>query len=488
MIALKKILPSKGIRCITGPQNPVITAITSDSRTVIAGSMFFAVKGTNTDGHDFILNAIEAGATCIVCNEPPVYLSEKTTIVLVDDSSSTLGETASAFYGFPSKQLKLVGVTGTNGKTTTVSLLYQLFKKLGYKTGLISTVIYIIDNIEFEAQYTTPDATSLNKMLSQMVIAGCEYCFMEVSSHAVDQKRIAGLSFTGGVFTNITHDHLDYHKTFDNYLLAKKQFFDSLQNGSFALVNIDDKRGRIMVQNTNAKIYTYSLKSMSNFKARIIESHSDGMLLQIDKQEIWSSLIGEFNAYNLLAVFGVAILLEKNQEEVLPLLSLCKPVSGRFEYIQSPDGALGIIDYAHTPDALLNVLKTIRQFRRSGSQIITITGAGGNRDKAKRPLMAGVAVALSDKVILTSDNPRNENPEDILTDMYRGVEEKDKSRVLVVSSRKDAIKTACMMLHSGDILLVAGKGHETYQEIAGIKSHFSDWEEVQEAFNLRVKN
>lgn len=487
MIYLHQILPIEGIQKITGPKNPVITSITADSRNVEKGSLFFAVKGTITDGHNFISKAIEAGASVIVCGILPVETPENVCFVLADDPSQTIGEMASAFFGFPSSKLKLIGVTGTNGKTTTVSLLFQLFRDMGHKSGLISTVKYVIHRQEFESTHTTPDPVTLNKMLSEMVNAGCEYCFMEVSSHAVDQKRIAGLKFTVGVFTNITHDHLDYHKTFDNYLLAKKKFFDALPEDAFALINVDDKHGRVMVQNTRAQVKTYAMKSVADFKARIIESHFDGMLLQLNRQEMWSHLIGEFNAYNLLAVLGTAVLLGKNPPDVLPLLSSYHSVQGRFECIKSSDGALAIIDYAHTPDALSNVLKTIQQLRQPGKQIITLVGAGGNRDKSKRPIMAGVAVSLSDKVILTSDNPRNENPDDILADMFKGVEEDDKWRVMIIASRKDAIKTACMMLSQGDILLVAGKGHETYQELNGIKTHFSDKEEVNQAFKTRLK-
>ena len=394
---------------------------------------------------------------------------------------------ASAYYDFPSAKLKLVGVTGTNGKTTSVFLLYSLFRDMGHKVGLISTVKYMIHNQELEATHTTPDSISLNKLLSQMVREGCEYCFMEVSSHAVNQKRIAGLNYTGGVFTNITHDHLDYHKTFDDYLAAKKSFFDQLDENAFALVNIDDKRGRVMVQNTKAVVKTYSMLAMADFKVRIIESHFDGMMLQMDNKEVWSRLIGEFNAYNLAAVYGTAVLLGKNPSDILPLLSTYQSVDGRFEYLRSVDGALAIIDYAHTPDALSNVLKTIQQLRQPGGQVITLVGAGGNRDKTKRPVMAGVAVTNSDKVILTSDNPRHENPDDILADMMAGVDENDKWRVLVITSRKEAIKTACTLLSAGDILLVAGKGHETYQEINGVRTHFSDKEEVQNAFKTRNK-
>ena len=487
MIELKQILPEKGVRKIYGPDNTVVTSVTADSRNAGKGSLFVAVKGSTSDGHNYISKAIEQGANTIVCQVIPENLPENICFVVVDDSSFILGELASAFYGFPSRKLKLVGITGTNGKTTTASILYKLFSDFGHKVGLISTVKYIVHNKESEASHTTPDAVSLNKLLAEMVEAGCDYCFMEVSSHAVDQKRIAGLKFTGGVFTNLTHDHLDYHKTFDEYLKAKKKFFDALDDFAFALVNIDDKRGMVMVQNTKALVKTYSLRSLAEFKARVIESHLDGMLLQINRQEMWSHLIGEFNAYNMLAVYGTAVLLSKNPSDILPLLSSYHSVQGRFEYVKSPDGALAIIDYAHTPDALSNVLKTVQQLRRAGGQIISVAGAGGNRDKTKRPVMAQVAVSFSDKVILTSDNPRNENPDDILADMFTGVPEKDRWRVMMITSRKEAIKTACMLLNPGDILLVAGKGHENYQEINGVRTHFSDREEVENAFKTRVK-
>lgn len=487
MVELKQILPGTGVRKIYGPDNPLVTSVTADSRKAERGSLFVAVKGSSSDGHDYISKAIEQGAGTIVCQIIPGNLPENICFVMVEDSAFALGAFASAFYDFPSNKLKLVGITGTNGKTTTASILYKLFRDFGHKVGLISTVKYIVHNKETEASHTTPDAVSLNRLLAEMVDSGCDYCFMEVSSHAVDQKRIAGLKFAGGVFTNLTHDHLDYHKTFDEYLKAKKKFFDGLDESAFALINIDDKRGMVMVQNTKARVKTYSLKSLAEFKARIIESHLDGMLLQINRQEMWSHLIGEFNAYNMLAVYGTAVLLAKNPGDILPLLSSYHSVQGRFEYVKSPDGALAIIDYAHTPDALSNVLKTIQQLRQAGGQIITVAGAGGNRDKTKRPVMAQVAVSLSDKIILTSDNPRNENPDDILADMYSGVLEKDRWRVMLITSRKEAIKTACMLLSPGDILLVAGKGHENYQEVSGVRAHFSDREEVEQAFVTRVK-
>ncbi len=487
MIELINILPSTGVREINGPRNPSIDSVTSDSRTVIKNSLFVALRGTAFDGHHYINKAVEKGAVAVVCERVPENSSGEVCYIIVENSARALGEIASAFYGFPSESLKLVGITGTNGKTTTATLLYSLFKEMGHKTGLISTVKYIVNDKEEEATHTTPDAVKLNKLLARMVAEGCNYCFMEVSSHAVDQERIAGLRFAGAVFTNLSHDHLDYHKTFDNYLKAKKKFFDGLDKEAFALVNTDDKRGKIMVQNTQARINTYALKSVAGFKARIMESHLDGMLLQIDHKEMWSHFIGEFNAYNLLAVYGTAILLGKKQEEILPLLSKCPSVKGRFEYVKSHDDALAIIDYAHTPDALANVLRTIHRLRKPGARIITISGAGGNRDKTKRPAMAGVAVSLSDKLILTSDNPRNENPEDIMEDMFAGIAEKDQWRVLKISNRREAIKTACNMLSPGDILLVAGKGHENYQEVNGVKSHFSDREEVEQAFKSREK-
>jgi UDP-N-acetylmuramoyl-L-alanyl-D-glutamate--2,6-diaminopimelate ligase len=487
MVYLNNILPKTGILGGKGPDNAAISSITSDSRNVQKDSLFFAIPGLQTDGHQYIANAIEKGASAVVCENLPKTVPGNICFVVVEDSSKAMGEMASAYYDFPSAKLKLVGVTGTNGKTTSVFLLYRLFRDMGHKVGLISTVKYMIHNQELEATHTTPDSISLNKLLSQMVREGCEYCFMEVSSHAVNQKRIAGLNYTGGVFTNITHDHLDYHKTFDDYLAAKKSFFDQLDENAFALVNIDDKRGRVMVQNTKARVKTYSMLAMAEFKVRTIESHFDGMMLQMDNKEVWSRLIGEFNAYNLAAIYGTAVLLGKNPNDILPLLSTYQSVDGRFEYLKSADGALAIIDYAHTPDALSNVLKTIQQLRQPGGQVITLVGAGGNRDKTKRPVMAKVAVTNSDKLILTSDNPRNENPDDILADMMAGVDENDKWRVLVITNRKEAIKTACTLLSAGDILLVAGKGHETYQEINGVRTHFSDKEEVQHAFKTRNK-
>lgn len=487
MVELKNILPSAGIREINGSTGVSILSVTADSRMVQKNSLFVAIKGTLTDGHQYIKKAIENGAVAVVCETRPEIVPTDICLIIADNSAKALGEIVSAFYGNPSASLKLVGVTGTNGKTTVATLLYRLFKDLGYKAGLISTVKYIVNEKEEEASHTTPDAVTLNKLLVRMVEEGCEYCFMEVSSHAVVQERIAGLNFAGGVFTNLTHDHLDYHKTFDEYLKAKKKFFDDLDKNAFALVNTDDKRGKIMIQNTRAKVNFYALKSMADFKARIIESHLEGMLLQIDRREVWSHLIGEFNAYNLLAAYGTALLLGKSQEEVLKVLSTCHSVQGRFEYVRSHDGALAIIDYAHTPDALANVLKTIHQLRQPGGQIITVAGAGGNRDKSKRPAMAGVAISLSDKLILTSDNPRNENPEDILADMFAGVTEKDQWRVMKISNRREAIKAACMLLTPGDILLVAGKGHESYQEINGIRTHFNDREEVEVAFKSREK-
>jgi UDP-N-acetylmuramoyl-L-alanyl-D-glutamate--2,6-diaminopimelate ligase len=407
---------------------------------------------------------------------------------LVADSAEALGNIASNFYNNPSKKLKLVGVTGTNGKTTIATLLYRLFKELGHKSGLISTVVYSVDDKSFESTHTTPDQLILNKLMDEMVNAGCEYCFMEVSSHAQAQKRTAGLSFVGGIFTNITHDHLDYHLTFENYIKAKKSFFDSLGNEAFALVNIDDRNGRIMVQNTNAVVKTFALRYMADFKAKVMESHFDGMELVLDGEDFWTPLIGEFNASNLLAIYSAAILLNQNKLEILSVLSSLREVSGRFETVRSKTGITAIIDYAHTPDALVNVLKTIHQIRKGGEQLITVVGAGGNRDKTKRSIMARVCVENSDKVIITSDNPRFEEPDNIIQDMIAGIDVIHSRKTLKMSDRHEAIKTAVMLAKPGDIILIAGKGHETYQEIKGVKHHFDDKEEVLKQFeNLKIK-
>lgn len=464
----------------SGKMPAEITSIDFDSRKVSKGSCFVAVRGYVSDGHHFVNMAIGKGAAAIVCEEMPIDISNDVFYVLVKDSALALGQLASEFNNNPSEKLKLVGITGTNGKTTTATLLFNLFKDLGFKTGLLSTVANYIHDQEIPATHTTPDPVQLNSLLRKMVDAGCDYCFMEVSSHAIHQKRTAALNFTGGVFTNITHDHLDYHKTFDEYIKAKKQFFDSLPKEAFALSNFDDKKGRVMLQNSKAKCHSYGLKTLANFKCKLLENHFEGMKLLLDNNEFWTSLTGKFNAYNILAVYGSAVLLGIEKQEILTCLSKQKHVNGRFETLRSPSGFAVIVDYAHTPDALKNVLDTINELVESG-KIITVVGAGGNRDSTKRPEMARVAAKLSNLVILTSDNPRTENPETILDQMSDGIDNKNK--MLRITDRQQAIKTACMMATKGDIVLVAGKGHETYQEINGVKYHFDDKEIINELFN-----
>lgn len=453
-----------------------------NSKAVKPGYLFVAVKGTNTDGHKYIDSAVKQGAVAVVCNDFPVDTKKDVTYVKVKDTSYALGNIASNFYDNPSEQLKLVGITGTNGKTTVATLLYKLFMALGYKTGLISTVVNKISNRSVEATHTTPDAVSVNALLRQMADAGCDYVFMEVSSHAIVQQRIAGLTFAGGVFTNITHDHLDYHKTFKEYIKAKKAFFDGLPKQAFALTNTDDKNGQVMLQNCKARKYTYALKTLADFKAKIIENSFEGLQLNINGYDVYSLLVGEFNAYNLLSVFAVATLLGIPEEESLTQLSTLKGAEGRFDIVRSTEGVIAVIDYAHTPDALKNVLETINAIRTGNEQLITVVGAGGNRDKTKRPEMADIASQLSTKLILTSDNPRFENPQAILDDMIAGVDVVNKRKTLVIADRKEAIKTACMMANEGDIILVAGKGHEKYQEIEGIKHPFDDREVITEIF------
>ncbi len=481
---LKKILDTIPIRSVKGDTSIEVNQIHFDSRKVADGDLFVACRGTATDGHRFIGLAVKQGASVIVCEELPQEINENKTYVVVDDSREALACLSHIFYNEPSTKLKLVGVTGTNGKTTIATLLFRLFKNMGYKVGLLSTVCNYIDNDIISATHTTPDAIQLNHLLAKMVEQGCEYCFMEVSSHAVDQKRIAGLQFTGGIFTNITHDHLDYHKTFDSYLKAKKLFFDYLPKGSFAVSNADDKNGKIMLQNTKAHKLMYSVRSFADFRCRILEKHFDGMLLEMDNVEMWTNLIGDFNACNLLAVYAAACLLNQNKEDVLRGLSELKPVDGRFQSVVSPQGVMAIVDYAHTPDALKNVLNTIADLRTRNEQVITVVGAGGDRDKSKRPEMAKIAAMLSDKVILTSDNPRTEDPVQIIEDMKAGVGAVDVRKVLAVTDRKEAIKTAAMLAQPKDIILIAGKGHEDYQEINGVKHHFDDREVISEIFNL----
>lgn len=488
MKKLKNILKPVKVEKLHGDDEINISMLCFDSRNVVSGCLFIATPGTQTDGHVFIPMAIEKGAVAIVCERLPAALPQSITFILVKDATRALGEVASAFYDYPSRQLKLIGITGTNGKTTTASLLYKMFLELGYKVGLLSTVKYYIHDREMEATHTTPDALKINKLLAEMADAGCEYCFMEVSSHAVVQNRIAGLYFVGGIFSNITLDHLDFHKTFESYIKAKQCFFDTLPPSAFALTNIDDRNGLIMTQNTKACVKTYSLRSMADFNCKVVESHFDGSKLLIDGTEVWTHFIGEFNAYNLLAVYSTAVLLGEKKEEILRVLSTLSSVSGRFEYIRSRTGITAIVDYAHTPDALENVLKAINQLRTGVEQLITVVGAGGDRDRSKRPIMAKIAVSMSSKVILTSDNPRSEDPDDIISEMMQGVDILNLKKVLNITNRREAIRTACMLAQKGDIILVAGKGHENYQEIKGVKHHFDDKEILGEQFNLLSHN
>ncbi|MCE3228054.1 MAG: murE [Bacteroidetes bacterium] len=480
MKLLSDILYKVKLEEILGSTHMAISSVTFDSRKVRKDSLFVATSGTSVDGHSFIDKAIEGGAIAIVCEIMPEKKNEAVTYVKVADSSNALGIVACNYYDNPSEKLKLVGITGTNGKTTTVTLLFNLFKSLGYSVGLLSTVQNKINNTVIPATHTTPDPLSLNELLNAMVEQGCEYAFMEVSSHAVVQNRIAGLNFTGALFSNITHDHLDYHKTFDEYIKAKKKFFDQLPNTAFALVNRDDKNGMIMMQNTKASKYTYGLKTVADFKCKIIENHLNGLLLSIDNQEVWVKLIGTFNAYNVLAVYAAATLLKQDKVNILTALSNLNSVEGRFQYVKSPNGVIGIVDYAHTPDALKNVLETIKDIRTGNEQVITLVGCGGDRDATKRPVMAAIACEYSTKVILTSDNPRSEDPEEILNQMQKGINPVDAKKTLRITDRKEAIKTALSLSNAGDIILVAGKGHEKYQEIKGVKHPFDDFEILKE--------
>ena len=472
---------------VVGSEAVEVLGLTFDSRQAGAGMVFFAIRGVQTDGHTFIPKAIEAGTAVVVCEQLPDVLAPEVAYVQVRDSAEAIGYMAAAFYGHPARQLKLVGVTGTNGKTTCVTLLHKLFRELGYQVGMLSTVQNQINETVIPATHTTPDAISLNSLLAQMVKAGCGYCFMEVSSHALVQHRVTGLQFAGGIFTNITHDHLDYHQTFEEYIRAKKLFFDNLPKNAFALVNADDKRGNVMVQNTKAKTYTYALRTTADFKARILDNSIQGLQLEIDGKEVWCKLIGTFNAYNLLAVYGAAVLLGEDADEILTVLSSLSSAAGRFDYIVSNTQITGIIDYAHTPDALQNVLNTIRQIRRPEQQVITVVGCGGNRDAAKRPIMADIACQYSDRVILTSDNPRFEDPQEILNQMQAGVKPADLKKTLTVADRKEAIKTACVLAKDQDIILIAGKGHETYQEIKGVKTDFDDKKILAQLFQVLGK-
>jgi UDP-N-acetylmuramoyl-L-alanyl-D-glutamate--2,6-diaminopimelate ligase len=486
MMTLNEILKDIKIASFSGNRDVIISGIAFDSRKVTDGSLFVAVQGTKTDGHEFIRTAIESGAKAVICKTLPENPEKKITWVVTDDSASALGIAASNFYGNPSSFLKLTGVTGTNGKTTIATLLYKMFSRLGFKSGLFSTVCnYVVDK-ELPATHTTPDPVQLNMLLAEMVEAGCKYAFMEVSSHSVDQKRIAGLKFAGGIFTNLTHDHLDYHKTFANYLAAKKAFFDSFSSEAFALTNIDDKNGKIMLQNCRAAKYTYSTRSMADFRCIVIEQRFEGMGLRIDGEEIWTRFIGDFNASNLLAVYGATLLLGAEKKEALIILSDLRSVAGRLEVVDSQSGITGIVDYAHTPDALLNVIDTINKIRQGERQLITVIGAGGDRDKTKRPEMAEICAIGSNKTILTSDNPRTENPEKILDDMEAGITSENRKKVLRIQDRREAIKTAVMLANRGDLILVAGKGHETYQDIKGVKYHFDDREELAKALLTKI--
>ena len=475
---LKNITPIR----IIGNDDVEITGVNIDSRRIKTGHLFVAMKGTQVDGHLFIGKAIELGAISVLCEDLPEVLQEGITYIQVESTEDAVGKVATLFYGDPSHKLKLVGVTGTNGKTTIATLLYNMFRKFGHKVGLLSTVCNYIDDVEVPADHTTPDPIELNELLAKMVEAGCEYAFMECSSHAIHQKRIGGLKFAGGLFTNLTRDHLDYHKTFENYRNAKKAFFDGLPKDAFAITNADDKNGMIMVQNTKATVKTYSIRTLADFRARILECHFEGMYLEIDGREVGVQFIGKFNVSNLLAVYGAAIMLGKKPEDVLLVLSTLHSVNGRLEPIHSPEGFTAIVDYAHTPDALANVLNAIHEVLDGKGHVITVCGAGGNRDKGKRPLMAQEAVRQSDKVIITSDNPRFEEPQDIINDMLAGLNEQQMRKVISIVDRKEAIRTACMMAQKGDVVLVAGKGHETYQEIKGVKHHFDDKEVLHEIF------
>ena len=482
MKKLQDILYKAGIQEKIGSTDIKISDICFDSRKVTSKSLFIAVRGSQVDGHQYIVQSVEKGAIAVVCESFPEIISKDITYIKVADSSYALGIIASNYFDNPSSKLRLVGVTGTNGKTTIVTMLYQLFLKFGYSVGLLSTIKNKINDKEFSATHTTPDPIQLNQLLKEMVEKGCAYCFMEVSSHAAHQHRIAGLEFAGGIFTNITHDHLDYHKTFDEYIKAKKMFFDALPSTAFALSNMDDKNGRVMLQNTKANIKTYALKSGVDFKAKIIENTFSGLHLDVNGHEVWFKLIGEFNAYNLLAIYATAVLLGKEDTEVLAVLSALEPVEGRFDFIRSPENITAIVDYAHTPDALKNVLETISSIRTGIEKLISVVGCGGDRDRTKRPVMAKIACDFSDKVILTSDNPRSEDPEEIINEMKIGVDALGKRKTISIVNREEAIKTAYALAAPGDIILIAGKGHEKYQEIKGVKHPFDDKQIIKNIF------
>lgn len=483
MKKLNELLADVRVRSVCGDMDKEVLHVHFDSRKVESGDLFVAQRGVNVDGHAFISKAIGAGCCAVVCEELPQEMSDNVTYIVVEDSSEALGNIASNYYGHPSLKMKLVGVTGTNGKTTTATLLYEMARLAGYKAGLLSTVCNYIGDDKIASTHTTPDALSINEYMYQMVEAGCKYCFMEVSSHSIHQKRIAGLDFDGAIFSNITHDHLDYHKTFRAYIEAKKAFFDGLPAHAFALTNGDDKNGMVMLQNTIARKFVYSCRSLADFNCKIIEKHLDGMLLKLDGVEVWTKFTGDFNAYNILAVYAASCLLGFAKEDILKYISMLIPVSGRFETLLADNGVMAVVDYAHTPDALENVLSTIRGLVKKGNIVITVVGAGGDRDKTKRPEMAEAACRYSDRVVLTSDNPRSEVPESIIDDMLVGVKLEDKDRVNAITDRREAIGFAIGLAKPGDIVLIAGKGHENYQEIKGVKYHFDDKEVVHEAFS-----
>ena len=487
MKLLKDILYKVSVNAVYGDTNVKVAQVDFDSRKVVKDSLFVAQIGNSVDGHLYIDKAISLGATTIICEKLPIRLEANITFIQVEDSSKTLAIIASNFYDNPSSKLKLIGVTGTNGKTTVASLLYQLFKKSGYKTGLLSTVQILVDTTVFNATHTTPDSVTINSYLHQMVLLGVDYCFMEVSSHGIHQKRTEGLEFAGGIFTNLSHDHLDYHVSFASYRDVKKSFFDSLPKTAFALTNLDDKNGNVMLQNTKARKRTYALKTLADYKAKIIEKSFSGTLISINDTEFWTKLIGNFNAYNLAAIIGVAYELGLEKIEILTIISQLESVSGRFEHLVSDNGVIAIVDYAHTPDALKNVLETINNIRTNNEKLITVIGCGGDRDKTKRPKMAHIASQLSTQAIFTSDNPRTENPDTILEEMEEGVSAENLKKIITISDRRQAIKTACKFSETGDILLIAGKGHENYQEISGERFHFDDLVEVKKYFNLLKK-
>ena len=478
MISLKEILYKAGIEAVHGSTEISIEKMEFDSRKIAANDVFIAIRGSVSNGHEFIEKAISLGATAIVCDTFPEKMIDGITYIQVKDTNKAMAFMAANYFGNPSQNLKLIGITGTNGKTTIASLLYQLFKKAGFKVGLLSTVKILVDDTEYPATHTTPDSITINHFLREMNEVGVEYCFMEVSSHGIHQKRTEALHFAGGVFTNLSHDHLDYHPTFAQYRDVKKSFFDNLPKSAFALVNVDDKNGSVMMQNSSARKLTYALKTYADYKAQILENQLSGLLLKINDNEVWVRLIGTFNAYNLLAIYGTAVELGLDHFEVLRLLSELESVSGRFQFIVSDNHITVIVDYAHTPDALDNVLKTINDIRTKNEQLITVVGCGGDRDTTKRPIMANIATTLSDKVILTSDNPRSEDPNDIIAEMEKGVEPQNYKKTISIVDRKQAIKTACQLANQNDIILIAGKGHETYQEIKGIRQHFDDMETV----------